>query len=59
MDRDLGQEEEIVDRNTWEGHRMAEVGGSRTVNRFMLGSVGNSRTGGSFGRLWGWCGGLH
>lgn len=54
MDRDLGQEEEIVDRNTWEGHKMAEVGGSRTMNRFMLGSVGNSRTGGSFGRLWGW-----
>lgn len=57
MDRDLELEEEMVGGNSWEGPAMAEVGGSRTMNRFMLRSGGNSRTGGSLGMLWGWCGG--
>lgn len=48
-----------MDGNHREGCTTAEVGGSRTVNRFMLGSVGKFRTGGSFGRLWDWYGGLH
>lgn len=57
--RDLAVEEEIVGGNSWEGPTTAEAGGSRTMKRFMLGSVGKLRAGGSFGRLWGWCGSLH
>lgn len=59
MDRDLGLEEETVGGNSWEGPTRAEVGGSRIMNRLVLGSVGKLRTGGSFRRLYSWCGGLH
>lgn len=45
-----------MDGNSWEGPTTAEVGSSRAMNRFMLGSVGKFKTGGNFERLWGWCG---